>query len=310
MDRMELDPWGKRKHPDIYEHSPAASPLHPAKRSKVAHWPAQPLRFPPNPTVESDSSSSDNNNTPIHSAVPLPTHPSDQPQSPPLDEPHHQNGDGYDSPLPEPVVLFADLTVDADARIRAKDAARERERVRLGDTRRKRSDTTRSWIDGSDDEDVEATDGAESREEEEGRGEARRTRVRAKSVERPVKKSRRGVARDVEVEWAENKPGESSQDEPKEVPQGKPEETPDEKAEQPEVKQPISPRETPPPERSNNGVGGAQADGPACSPVKRPLKRSSEEVSSLDGEELPAAQEGPSRRQKRMRRRLARTDEM
>ena len=317
-DRMDLDPWGKRKHPDVYDPSPAASPLHPAKRSKVAHPPHRPANVPPNPSVESDSSSSGNDPGSTSSGVLLPTHPDEQPRSPTIEDAnnHHAVNDDPEGdeepPLPEPVVRFADLTVDADARIRAKDAARERERVRLADTRRKRSDATRSWIDGTDDDDnedregrAEAGAGAESREE--GEGVTSRVRGRA-SAERPVKKRRKGgVSPDAEVAWSEDKPQEMPQDKAEETPGEKPGQMPQEKQQKP-----VSPQETPPPEKSSdNGVGGAQTDGQPRSPQKRPLKRTSEEADSLDGEDLAAtAQVDASRKRKRLRRRLARTDEL
>jgi hypothetical protein len=224
-------------------------------------------------------------------------------------EPHHRR----EPPLPEPVVRFADLTVDADARIRAKDAARERERVRLADTRKKRSDTTRSWIDGTDEDEnedgegrVEAGAGAESRED--GAGGTRRVRARARSAERPVKKRRKGVVSpDAKVECSEDKPQEMPRDKAEEASREKPEQMPQEKQQKP-----VSPQETPPPEKSSdNGVGGAQTDGQPRSPQKRPLKRTSEEADSLDGEDLAAtAQVDASRKRKRLRRRLARTDEL
>jgi hypothetical protein len=318
MDRMDLDPMGKRKHPDVYDSSPATSPLHPAKRSKVAHASYQRANAPPKPDPDSDTSSNSNG---INAAAPgaqQPAHPPKNPegepaQSPAVDNAGNGNPDrsgGEDPPLPEPVVRFADLTMDAEARIRAKDAARERERVRLADTRRKRSDTTRGLLDSQDGEgegggaEVGAA-GADAGERARERGIGRR-----EDEGRPVKKRRKGEtwqepSRDEPEEMLPDKPKEMPGEKPKETPQDKPEEMPREKQQQP-----VGPQETAPPEKpKDNGVGGAQTDGKPRSPGPRSRKRSSDEA--LEAEDVAAtAPEDALRKRRRKRRRDARTDEM
>jgi hypothetical protein len=319
MDRMDLDPVGKRKHPDIYDSSPAASPLHPAKRSKVAHAPDQTANVPPKASHDSDTSSNSNG---INAAAPgaqQPAHPpkdteGEVPQSPAADD---LDGSGSeDPPLPEPVVHFADLTVDAEARIRAKDAARERERVRLSDTRRKRSDTTRSLLDSphGDGEGEGEAGAASTGEGVDTGGPVREGGIgRGEDEDRPVKKRRKGEASQEQSEdgrtgMPREKPKDLPEEESREMPQNKSEDMPRE-----EQQKPVGPQITPPPEKpKGDGVGAAQSDGKPRSPEPRSRKRSSDEaLEALEAEDLAGtAQEDALRNRRRKRRRDARTDEM
>ena len=68
-------------------------------------------------------------------------------------------GNNEEPPLPEPVVRFADLTVDADARPAQRTPHRARARAPVTRRKKRRSDTTRSWIDGTDEDESEDGEG-------------------------------------------------------------------------------------------------------------------------------------------------------
>jgi hypothetical protein len=298
MDRMDLDPWGKRKHPDIYDSSPAPSPVHPAKRSKVAHPPHQAANVSETPVLDSDSSSNGLNGATSAEAQHTSTPAADN-ENPKDDAAESGNSNACEDAT-EPVIEYEDLSFDVEERIRAKDAARERERVRLADTRRKRSETMRSWIDGLGGEE-EAEAGDEQGEEGPEIGD----HVRGIGVERggegarPMKKRRKGEVENDEAERSQDK----TDDKTEETSQDKADNMPQEKQ-----------QETPSPERStDNGVGTAQTDGKHLSPERRLLKRRLDESESVENEDLGATTQeaDASRKRKRLqRRRDARTDEM
>ena len=164
--------------------------------------------------------------------------------------------------------------------------------MRLADTRRKRSDTTRSLLDSPDgDGEGEGEAGAASTGEGVDTGEPMRERGigRGEDEERPVKKRRKGEAsQEQSQDGSTGLPWEKPKDppeKPREMPQNKSEDMPQQE------QQPAGPQMTPPPEKPKGdgvGVGGAQSD--AGSPART----------------APLAEEG--RRTRRLRGRGSRRD--